>query len=305
MLITIVHGYRMKPCQCTTMEANKDAKYILDNLFTFAPKSFVELKNINILVIGAGSFPSFATLINTLSSTCHQVNKINFTLIEPDQAATNRFKDTIHKTTGNKFNLLVHFSIHNQDIKSYLENTHDTFDLIYFEHPDVSILNALLEKTRLIGNSLTISMQESIPYLRKVIKNQSVIIGSFIFKGDLCETKSLLKFSLRIKMHIVQQRKVFFDGHYYSLGLIGIVDPSQLPNKIPKQLAKDIRFSTNFFGIFILTSLIIFLVTSNKLKTVSFFFVIAQLFYNRYGVRGLIVRFLLIIGQIIVLVVNV
>lgn len=277
-------------------EVMNDAKFLLDRLFSFTPKTCRELKHIKILVIGAGSFPSFIPFLSSLRQAYPNVKEISFTLIEPDQAATSRFKNMLPKTMGGG-NTLAHFSIHNTDIKSYLENTRDTFDLIYFEHPDVSIFTAVLTRIQLARNTLAISMQESIPYLRKIIKDESVIIASFIFKGDLCEIKSLLKFSLGIKMHVVRQRKLFSDGRYYSLGLIGIADQSRLPNKPPEKLVKEMRLSTILFGLFLLVSVIIFLITPNKLKTVSFFFVIGQLFYNRYGITGWIVRLLLIIGQ--------
>lgn len=284
-------------------EVMKDARFHFDRIFSFAPRSLSELKQIKILVIGAGSFPSFVPLLHSITHACPKANEINFTLIEPDQSATNRFKDKLTKAVDNKFNARAHVCIHNADIKSYLKNTYDIFDLIYFEHPDVSIVNVLLEKIRLVRSTLATSMQESIPYLRRIVKDQSVIIASFILKDDLCEVKPLLKFSLAIKMHFVR-KKIFSDGRYYCFGLIGIVNESQLPNKTPKKLAKEIRLGTILFGIFLLASAIIFFITPNKLKTVSFLFFIGQLFYNHYGVRGLIMKLILIIGQTAILIMS-
>jgi hypothetical protein len=282
-----------------------DAEFILGKLLSFAPESFMELKNINILVIGAGSFPSFIPLIRTLTHACPEAQSLNLTLLEPNQSATDLFKSKVSKMTGSEFNVVVHFSIHNSDIKSYLNTPSDAiFDLIYFEHPDFSFLSVLLTKAKLAGDKLAISMQESIPHLRNIIKEQSLIIATCIFNDDLRQIKSLLEFSLGIKMRLVRQPRMIFDGRYYSFGLAGAVHKAQMQNKAPNRLVEEIGFTTILFGVFLLASVIIFLITPNKLKVVSFFFLIAQLFYTRYGVGGLIVRLFLIIGQAIILAIG-
>lgn len=288
-------GERMESFEDKKVMIN-DARLHFDRLFSFLPKSFNELNQIKILVIGAGLFPSFASLVNSITYACPKANEINFILIEPKQSKTNIFKNRLSEVVD-EFNVRSNVFIHNTDIKSYLEKTNEIFDLIYFEHPDVSLINVLVEKIRFSKNNLAQSMQESVPYLRKIIKDQSVIIGSFVFKGDLYEIKSLLKFSLGIKIHLVR-KKLFFEGHYYCFGLIGIINESKLSNKIPEKLAKQIRFNTILFGLFLMTSIIIFLITPTKLKTTSFFFCMGQLFYIRYGITALIVRIVLIFGQI-------
>jgi len=282
-----------------------NAESTLRKIFSFVPDFFNELKDINVLVIGAGTFPSLIPLSNILGNNCLHARLLTYTLIEPNQLATEQVKNAASSISTEKFNFTVNFSIHNIDIKSYLMNCCDlVYNLIYFEHPDFSILNVLLAKAGLRSDRLAISLQESIPYLSRVVKEKTIIIGSFMFKSDLSEIKQLLAFNLNIgKLNIVRQRRIFSDGYYYSKGLIGIVEKPLLEKKTLRRLLFEVRFSTAMFAIFFIISFFIFFITPNNFKLISFFFVMAQLFYIRYGSLGLIVKFLILIGQSIILLV--
>ncbi len=220
-----------------------DAEYILHKLFSYLPDTFRELENINILVIGSGFFPSFIPLVKTITGTCLKVKIINFTLLEPNQQATEHFKKTFSPIDLERFNIKIDFSLHNIDAKTFLMIAKDhAYDLIYFEHPDYSIYNVILAKLGLSNDKLAISLQESISYLSKIIKDQVIILGVFIFSAELNEIKCLINFTLRMKkINIVRPRKTYFNGHYYSNGLIGVVEKKQLPDKTPNRLLKGIR----------------------------------------------------------------
>ncbi|HEX2549032.1 MAG TPA: hypothetical protein VHM20_04330, partial [Gammaproteobacteria bacterium] len=84
----------------------------------------------DVLIIGAGSFPSEKSLNKILTA-----EGVHFTLVEPDKNATDFFCAYYQKNN---------FSIENVDSQTFLRTTQKKFDLIYFEHPETMTLPLVL-----------------------------------------------------------------------------------------------------------------------------------------------------------------
>lgn len=278
-----------------------NAESLLRRIFLSVSTSLNEFNELSIMVIGAGTFPSFYSLVNVIMGISPNIRKLNFNLIDPDTAATNHFKEYFKSIIPFVKNLDIKIVVNNMDLKKYLPNsTNESYDLIYFERPDSSIFNMLFTHLDFPSSKLAISMHESIPFLRKISKTNTIFIGSFVYKDDLSHLKNLFKYSLNMQTKTIRQ-KMFPTRVYYNFGLIGAIDKSNLPNKIPEKLSANIKLARLYFYFFFLSSIVLFLLAPIELKTISFYFVILQLFYHRYGAKGILVRSIFMVGQLLLL----
>jgi len=279
------------------------AHTLLKKLFDSVLSSLQDLNDINILVIGAGTFPSLEPLVQTLARTSPNLKKMKFYLVEPEKFATDLFeKNFMRLKKKNTQQPMINVEIHNSDIKNYLKASHHKmFDLVYFEHPDISYFQALFYKVGLFDCALTISLCESIPYLRNVLKPKSILFASCMFKTELTHLASLLSFSLPIGQRVSYKSHWLFDGGLYGCGLIGQYNQSKAIES-PKKLSRAIQKNNHYYFLFVLISALIFLGTLGVGKIVSMFFVFGQLFYHRYGMGGISLRIVFIIGQLLVLI---
>lgn len=281
-----------------------NATIILSSLFKSAPINLKDLQTINILVIGAGFFPSFLPLVKVISSIAPNMTELQFTLIEPLKSETERFHDyfsTLSKT-GEERLPNIRYSAHNTGIKEFLQsNQNVAFDIIYFEQPDLSPIGILLAKKGREDAKLVASLRAAIPYLKKVIKPDAIIVASCLFKTDLIQLNSLINFSLNIKTRLEYIPRTFSDGVPYSSGLISVVDPKKLTKINPDKIAATINKYDATYCLIMFVSIIIFMLTPSWAKILSSFFTIALVIYHRYGVGALMIKLALIATQLGVL----
>lgn len=282
----------------------KNATTILSTLFESAPAKFRDLKTMKILVIGAGFFPSFMPLVNVLSRIVPNLTELYFTLVEPLKSETDRFHDYFLKlnNSGIESQVTIKYSAQNTGIKEYLLSHHDMiFDVIYFEQPDLSPIGILLAKKGGENAKLVVSVRESIPYLKRIVKPDSIIVASSLFKHDLIQLNALINFSLLIKTHLAYLPGFFSDGAPYSSGLISVVDPKMLPKINPEERSAAIKRNDSYYFLVLFASFIIFLLTPSWAKVLSSFFIIALFSFHRYGMVSLFIKFALIVAQLGVL----
>ena len=276
-----------------------NAEILFRELFYLLPSPFNDSNQLSILVIGAGTFPSFIPLIQMIKNISPMVCVLNFNLIDLDANATTYFKNFINTANSCLDGITVNIIINNIDIKDYLINaTNEHYELIYFERPDSSVFNFLFTHLNLPSSRFAISLLESIPYLRNVTKSNTIIMGSFLNKEDINHFQRLLKYCLGVKTKKVTY-KTLRERRGFNFGSVGIFNETELPKKSPEQLVSSIKLARIYFYLFFLSSIILFILAPIELKTISFLFVIAQLFIHHYGIKGIAVRCLLIIGQML------
>lgn len=281
---------------------SKDASTVLSRLFESAPPSTNHLESLDVLVIGSGFFPSFLSLVNSIAATSRNLKKINFTLVEPLTSETNRFEQYfVNHQASNATNLSITYSIQNMDIKYYLKNVCDlTFDIIYFEQPDLSPIGIVLAKSGIARSRLELSLRESIPYLKRVVKSQSILIASFLYKKDLKQLNSLIKYSMNLPTRLVVNTENRKDGTPYNSGLIAIVDSKCIKKSNPEILAESIKRQDTYYSLFLVLSFLIFAITPPIAKGLSALGTLSLFLYHRYGVGSMIIKIAIIAVQIIV-----
>jgi hypothetical protein len=280
-------------------KVSKNATAILNSLFASITTNISELKTLNILVIGAGMFPSFIPLILALQRISPNLEKVIFTIVEPLKSATDRFHDFISKLDISSFNIKCEYSIDNMDIKEYLTNINNKyFDIIYFEQPDLSPIGILLAKTGSQKATLDLSLRESIPFLKKVVRPKTIIVASFLFKRDLKQLQILIDYSLNIPTKLVYLSTFKANVSSYSSGLISLIDSPKLPKESPYKIVRAIIKQDSYYAWFVLISMLICIITPASGKLFSFLCAATLLIYHRYGLRSFIVKATIILIQL-------
>jgi hypothetical protein len=284
-----------------------NAETILNTLFDSLPLTFLEMESINVLVIGAGFFPTFKPFIDSLSKRAIKLTHLKFILVEPQVSETDRF-DRFFKRNGFDLgynNINISYTVHNQGIKRYLKSAHKTaVDIIYFEHPDLSPIGILFAKNGHHQAKLTLSLRESVPYLKEIVQPHSIIIASGLFKRDITQLNALINFSLRIPTHRTQLPGSHTNGSPYNYGLISINDTHRLPDKNPRVIAQAIRRNDTYYSLLLIFSFILFLSTPPVGKIPSLLMTLALMFYHRYGIKNLGAKLILIAIQLSILIIS-
>jgi hypothetical protein len=279
-----------------------NAYKLLTGLFAKTTIEFHHLKAINILVIGAGIFPSFAPLIKVLIDKSFDITEFNFTLVEPIQTQTDIFLVDFNEITTHFDTLIIKVFVKNIDIKEYLKTTfNEVFDIVYFEQPDFFPLDILLAREGRAQSAMETSLRESIPYLAKILKEKSIIIASFLYKHDLSQLDSLISFSLNLKTQHFYLKKPFLKHSYYNAGLISQVDSGTVENIKPDRIEYRIKIFDTIYCLFLISSLIIFFLTAAWAKPMSALFLIAMLLYHRYNIVNFLWKISFLLLQFLIL----
>jgi hypothetical protein len=282
---------------------SRNASAVLSQLFELTPPSIIGIDSLNILVIGSGFFPSLSSFVKAISTVSTNLKNIHFTLIEPLKSETDRFEAifTTHNLSR-RYGFTITYSIQNMDIKVYLMNVHDQcFDIVYFEQPDLSPVGILLAKSGVAAAKLDLSLRESIPYLKKVVSPQSILIASFLYKKDMKQLNALIRYSKNLQTKIIVSTENKRDGAPYNSGLIAIVDPAYIHKSDPEILAESIKRQDTSYWLLLVLSFLIFLVTPPIAKALSAFCTLSLLMYHRYGVGSHIIKIAIIAVQLAVL----
>ncbi len=241
----------------------------------------------DILIIGAGSFPSERSLRKLLTSS-----NIHYTLVEPDKTATDFFCE--HYTEKN-------FTIQNTDINTFLLNASQQFDLIYFEHPETMTLPLILGQLGIKKLKRVALFRESFANFTNILKENSLVIASCMSKHECDQLKNLLRYSIQLPVKTYANIKTIFYGGPYSGGLVGLYKKN---NKTIS--AKSIRGSNRALCAFVLLGIFYYLFyasihpdPNHALQRLGIVIIIgAQLYLHQPGMRGYLIMFLLFILQI-------
>lgn len=276
---------------------------LLNDLLQSLPDEFLHATTINILVIGSGFFPSFLPLVNELRDKIPCLSRIHFSLIEPLKPETDRFSRYFWKLDRIDKDLEISYTTHNTDIMSFLTNNNgDLYDIIYFEQPDLSPIGILFAHNSHQQALLTRSLRESIPYLKNIIRPQSIIVASCIYRRDLTQLNALIHFSLKIRTRLAFLPGFYNDGSLYSSGLIGVVDQRLLNNKPPESISAAIKKKDKYYLYILTLSLILFLITPSLGKIPSILLTMPIAYYHRYNYHCLLNKVALLSLQLIILI---
>lgn len=240
-----------------------------------------------ILVIGAGSFPSEKSLRKLLITS-----KIHYTLVEPDKNTTDFFCD---QYSGQNYTIM------NTDISTYLKNATKTFDLVYFEHPETMTLPLILGQLGIKKLKRVGLFRESFANLNKVLNEKSLIIASCMSKHECDQLQHLLRYSIKCRATKFASLKNIFYGGPYCSGLSGFY--TKKPCTI---VAKNIRHSNLALCFFILLGICYYLFYTSQhsnpdhaLQRLGIIVLIgAQLYLHQPGIRGYLIMVILFILQI-------
>lgn len=307
------------------------AQNLLEKLFVSMPSSFAEKNALTVLVIGAGTFPSYMPLLNVLTRMMPQLKNVSFTLIEPLKATTDLFEKHFAEQSSQ---VQTDFTIYNMGIKNFLKQSANvTFDIIYFEHPETSTLSILPAKLGVKYYAQKNSLRECIPYLLDKLTPQSLIIASCMSRQELAQLKWLLNFSFDTQARLVKlckRRQYFYAGPYSSGVFVQLQDlqfcnadqrklsvssqVSQLETQqserslsllaMAHQRARAIERCDNYLCGFLLMTFVIYgmsLPGGNVHSIERLFSVLtmmALLLWHRPGMRGLMIKLVLLSGLV-------
>lgn len=284
------------------MDLLQKATRYREKIFESATKIFEKIipaldqAHLNILIVGAGSFPSYGALSKLLDS-----RKLSFTLIEPIATETDFFIKNFAKKAHN-------FTIFNGELKNFLKDTTQQFDLIYFEHPETMTVPIVLSKIGFSRFKRVTSFRESLPMLARVIKPNTVIIGTCMSRHELTQLKNLLNFSLKIKpLKIVSSLKHVFYGGPYCEGISFDFKKLEFCEKTQLKKTKHITFSDGLLVIVLFIGFMIYLFYCARFpnadhapeRLLAILLIGAQLHCHRPGKSGIFLKCILLGCQVL------
>lgn len=278
-----------------------------DKLFEkIVPEKPLGVKNtpledeISIQIIGAGSFPSYQSLVNRLKRLNPSLQKMTFTLVEPIKTETDFFLENFADSTHD-------FIIYNGNLKNFLtEHADKQFDIIFFEHPETMTLPILLSRMGMSSFKRVTSFREAIPMLGAVIKANTLIIGSCMTRHELKQLQALLNFSFKIKPDRVASSLLhIFYGGPYSEGLCYHIKQPEICSKIQQNKTTMIRLSDHLLFFVLLLALIIYIFYCSQFsdeahafeRLAAILLMGAQLHLHRPGISGIAIKLTLLATQ--------
>jgi hypothetical protein len=284
------------------------AEKLLDKLWVPVNHAYEYATTLDILVVGAGTFPSYISLLNVFSRKMPRLQTVHFSLVEPLETETAFFKKHFENFLKSEKTPQVDVTVYNQQIQDFLLSPPNAvFDLVYFEHPEIMTLPIMLSRLGLSRFKRSTALRESIPFLANIFKPGAWIIASCMSHHELGQMKSLLKFSLYSSIQWVHAPRLinYFYGGPYCSGLACVVKVDQVSIDAKQKISKAIRRSDNsLFGVLIL-SFIIYCIKFSK----PYFFIeqlaavlimYAQLLFHRPGIKGFLLKFALLVALLTV-----
>ena len=247
--------------------------------------------HLNILIVGAGCFPSYEALTQSLG-----VKQFSFTLVEPMEKETDFFLQNFAKKHHE-------FTIFNGELKDFLKETTQSFDLIYFELPETMTVPIILSKMGFLRFKRVTSFRESIPLLARVIQPNSVIIGSCMSRHELSQLKNLLTFSLHTKpLQIVSSLKHVFYGGPYCEGISFYFNKIEICEQTQLKKTRHIAFCDRLLFFVLLLGLIVYIFYCARFpnadhaleRLLAILLIGAQLHCHRPGKSGLLLKSILL-----------
>lgn len=266
---------------------------LLNKIFTSSSLSFVNAKKINILVICAGMFPSYTSLLKNLTSISPELTDVNFILIEPNKKKTDLF---LQAASSFIFSVHTSFTIYNQSLEHYCrEHISERFDIIYFEHPDMRTISILWEKIR------GFSFRAAIPSLVNLLKEPGLVIASCISTHECQQLKSLLAYSFSAKpIAIHLSTKPAFTG--FNRGLCCPIETRPSEISVQKRIQAIKKSDSAFCIVFLLCILLIVMAPASFIHELCATFVVwPLLLFHRPGLAGWLLQGFILMTIIFIL----
>lgn len=268
----------------TALSLKRSVK-LLDELLLYHTNAFAHLNQLDILVVGAGDFPSFMSLYDLLMLQWPHLKMIRFVIVEPTVACTKIFEERHQQLFREKAHHLSYL-IANTTIHSFLKlNPNLKFDIIYFEHPEISPLTPLMSilLPRKYKNELDLIC--AFPHLSFASKDVTIILASFILSSNLKMFKRLFNFCFEHETRIIKRSPYFInDGKVYSAGFISSLHPASIKHQ-PGKLLRLIRFHNVLHFILVMASGVLLMLTTGPVVILSgllFLIQVVAISYRRF-----------------------
>jgi len=277
---------------------------LLAKLFSKLPEGLRGASQLSILVIGAGSFPSYRAVLAALMHECPKLKSVEFVLVEPVEVLTQIFLKHFSKFKSSQFS--INIKIDYREAQVFLQQEKQAqFDIVYFEHPEVMVLPILLAKIGWQRYQICRALRESLPAVLNVIKPTGWIVASCMSKHEMKQLQSLLYFSghPRASLFSVSRLRHFLYGGPFTSGLCCPARPLDLSlEQNYQERALGIKKSDHHLCYAIMLSFIFYIIfcfhVGPGVRAISVFFMLAQLYLHCPGKKGTIIKIGLLLCQV-------
>lgn len=276
----------------------QSAKNILEK--TLDDKPFLNsLSEVNIFVPCAGSFPSFRPLVDLLSQY-KNIRKINFLLIDPLTTELDIFNEAYNQATIIE-NIQIKIQSQKIGISKFLEdnkNISSPFHIIYFEHPEISAFNSLIDQFSFSNHILL--LRQSIPLIASLLLPNGKVIVVCQTEEEIKQAQSLINYGLETETKKTSEFKNLFFPHPYSKSIV-TVKPITITTKSQNNKSYNINCGDKLLAFFTIIALLLYLEGFPKQSfrdhTISFFLTFGQIILHRPGLKGFSIKILLCLTQ--------
>ncbi|HVV68642.1 MAG TPA: hypothetical protein VHE99_06390 [Gammaproteobacteria bacterium] len=205
---------------------------------------------VNILVLAAGSFPSYQPFLAKILQTLPQVKKINFTLVDPMKAATDLFMEEFYLqetkalfSETKKFKPKISIVHAQQTIGDFLkEKVKDKFHIIYLEHPEVSAAITLFSALGFFKHQG--DWASELPRLSSVLHADAIVVAAVKTFEEQMQIERILRFSfeskpkalLDYKQLVGAPHRLLIPKDFYSGVICRVLNPISDPQKIDNKV---------------------------------------------------------------------
>jgi len=281
---------------------------LLTQLFQSMPAAWIEKGRLNLVVVGAGQFPSFSSLVFVLKQKLPYLEYLDITLIEPVQFRTAIFQQQFSNLQKNHLiPLKINIKIYHGLLNEFLEGLAppQKFDVLYLEHADFRTLPVLFSQMIGIGWRALL-LRYALPYLTKIMVPDAFIIASCLSQRELFFLKSLLQFSFNVQPQLIKLAGIhhYWYGGPYQSGLAVSIKPT-INQRLQKMRANWIRTNDNHFGWILFISCFLLWIKINSIYVlqelaVAVLTVLLQFFFHGTGPLNRPIQLLLLLGLLVI-----
>lgn len=284
------------------------APYLLNAVLDGMPRDFERHKSMRILVVCAGAFPSFLSLIDRLTQKIPTLEHIDFSLIEPLNYKTDAFlKRAAPFLSGlRKPGPLITVRVAPLPLHEWIEKSPDRpFHIIYFEHADFRVFPILLARALGVFKH-TVSLRASLPRLSVLMVPKTFIMASCLSYCESQHLRYLLHFSFGVRPQLIRlgKRRDYFYGGRFCSGLSMTVS-LPLCQETQKKREQFIKRSDDDLCRVIALSWVLFVIKCSAPHTmmeviIASSIVVLLLFFHPVGENNDVMKLFLLIGLTVI-----
>lgn len=285
----------LKNAQAHRMAIHQRASVTLAKIFTgVVTKDHEKLSHLDILIPCAGYFPGYQAFIAVLKEKFLALRSVKFVLVDGDEKALKIFGQ-YHQDEKTEA-LKVTYETHQMGLQDFLANTQQKFDIVFFEHPEVTSMNCVIKIAR-----QPLLLRQALPYLNQVLNPHALVMAVCTNYEELLQMKNLLRFSIDAK-EVSSSQKILALS-YYSSG-VALKSQPHLLLKAPEQKARsaEIQESDSRFFLFVLAAVYLYWNTGyGNSSHLSLLFMVSQFLVHRPGNTGNLYKIILVTAQLLLL----